>query len=179
MNLLTYIPNILTWMRILVIPFFIYFTLAKNILCIWLYSICALTDALDGWLARRWRVESVWGAFLDPIADKLLVQSGLAMVIYHSGSFLVGICWILMLLRDLYISWLRSTGYHIPVSSKAKIKSILLFVATVVLLIAILYTSKLVFYFGIVLLLISTYLSIDTFVSYIVMLSGKTNSLRE
>ena len=179
MNLLSYIPNILTWMRILAIPFFIYLALAKSIACIWLYSICAFTDALDGWLARRWHIESVWGAFLDPIADKLLVHSGLVMVVYQSRSLLVSTCWVLMLLRDSYISWLRSTGQPIPVSSKAKIKSILLFVTTVVLLIAILYNSKLVFYFGIMLLSFSTYLSIGTFVSYLGKLSGKPDSLRE
>ncbi len=67
-----FIPNILTALRIVLIPFFIYFFVkGKAGLCAVIFLVSGITDAVDGFLARRFRWESNLGKILDPIADKL------------------------------------------------------------------------------------------------------------
>lgn len=68
---LKFIPNILTAMRIVLIPFFIYFFVrSKAQICAVIFLVSGITDAIDGFLARRFRWESNLGKILDPIADK-------------------------------------------------------------------------------------------------------------
>ncbi len=67
-----FIPNILTVLRIALIPFFIYFFVGgKTFVCAMIFLVSGITDAVDGFLARRFRWESNLGKILDPIADKL------------------------------------------------------------------------------------------------------------
>lgn len=70
------LPNALTWLRILLTPA-IGLTLARGNLraALPLLAVAAATDAADGWLARRWQAESAVGAYLDPVADKLLAAT--------------------------------------------------------------------------------------------------------
>lgn len=66
------IPNLLTFLRIAIIPFFIYFFVkGKAYICAILFLISGISDAADGFLARRFHWESNFGKILDPIADKL------------------------------------------------------------------------------------------------------------
>ena len=88
------IPTMLTWLRILLIPIFVgafYWpenlrTLgvmpshSVNIFITAVFAIAAFTDWLDGYLARRWQQTSAFGAFLDPVADKLMVAAALRCV---------------------------------------------------------------------------------------------------
>ena len=71
------LPNYLTWSRVLMIPVIAVLILIPgtwaNYLSAALFCLVAFTDWLDGYLARKWKVESPFGAFLDPVADKLLV----------------------------------------------------------------------------------------------------------
>ena len=70
-------PNILTILRILLVPFFIYFLLQEQlfykIIAFTLFSLASITDFIDGYLARKWKQETEFGKFLDPFADKILV----------------------------------------------------------------------------------------------------------
>ncbi|MDA8190549.1 MAG: CDP-alcohol phosphatidyltransferase family protein, partial [Gammaproteobacteria bacterium] len=70
-------PNILTLLRIALIPVFVlvYFLPVSwaNVGTAGFFLLAALTDWLDGYLARRWNQSSAFGAFLDPVADKLMV----------------------------------------------------------------------------------------------------------
>ncbi len=82
--LLTSLPNLLTVSRILVIPivigsFYVSGDYARWFACA-LFSAAAVTDWLDGHMARRWQQQSEIGRFLDPIADKLLVSATLFML---------------------------------------------------------------------------------------------------
>lgn len=75
-----HIPNILTTLRLVAVPVFWVLTLTGNFLpATILFGSACITDALDGFLARRWEVESIYGKLVDPFADKLLVMSALLL----------------------------------------------------------------------------------------------------
>lgn len=57
------------------------FYVERNALAAWVFIIAALTDWFDGWLARRWNQSSSFGAFLDPVADKLMVSAALLILL--------------------------------------------------------------------------------------------------
>jgi len=83
------IPNLLTWARIILIPLFVgIFYLPQGMLtaeeqnhyATWFFVAAAVTDWFDGWLARKLEQTSAFGAFLDPVADKLMVCAALVML---------------------------------------------------------------------------------------------------
>lgn len=84
------VPIVLTWLRIAMIPLVVgLFYLPDNWLSMPMrdtlaalaFIIAALTDWFDGWLARRWNQTSAFGAFLDPVADKLMVSAALLVLL--------------------------------------------------------------------------------------------------
>ena len=76
-----YIPNILTTLRLMSVPFFVQQFLCGNFgIATAIFATASITDAIDGNLARKWKVESRYGKIVDPIADKTLVMS--ALLIY-------------------------------------------------------------------------------------------------
>lgn len=81
------VPNLLTWGRIFLIPFVVgvfYLPIPaseQNVLATVAFVIAAVTDWFDGWLARRLGQSSAFGAFLDPVADKLMVAAALVMLV--------------------------------------------------------------------------------------------------
>src|SRR5688572_19520472 len=84
------VPNILTWLRILAIPLFVavlYFPedwltqRQANIVATSIFVAAAITDWFDGWLARKLNQMSAFGAFLDPVADKLMVAAALIVLV--------------------------------------------------------------------------------------------------
>jgi CDP-diacylglycerol--glycerol-3-phosphate 3-phosphatidyltransferase len=79
------IPNCLTIFRILLIPIFVFLLLSptkfSSLLAVLVFSIASITDWLDGYLARRMGIVTNLGKFLDPVADKLLVNSALIMLV--------------------------------------------------------------------------------------------------
>src|SRR5215218_2738536 len=85
------LPNLLTWLRIVLIPLFVgifYFEKSwvslpnQNLVATVIFTAAAVTDWLDGWLARRLNQTSAFGAFLDPVADKFLVCSALLVLVH-------------------------------------------------------------------------------------------------
>jgi CDP-diacylglycerol--glycerol-3-phosphate 3-phosphatidyltransferase len=105
------IPNILTILRILLIPVFVgvfYLPFGwANLACTLVFTLAAVTDCWDGYLARRWGQESPLGAFLDPVADKLMVAVALVLLVEADPTPLLAIPAAVIVGREITISALR------------------------------------------------------------------------
>ncbi len=141
------IPNLLTWLRILLIPVFVAVfylsdaTLAphmKNLIGTSVFLLAAVTDWLDGYLARKLNQSSAFGAFLDPVADKLMVAAALIVLVKlgRADAFLA----FIIIGREITISalreWMAQLGKskNIAVSMLGKIKTTFQMAAIVSLL---------------------------------------------
>ena len=141
------IPNLLTWLRIILIPLVVgvFYLPAewlsaheKNQLATFMFVLAAITDWLDGWLARKLNQQSAFGAFLDPVADKLMVAAALLVLVN------LGRCDALIALviigREITISalreWMAKIGAagSVAVNSLGKIKTIAQMIAIPTLL---------------------------------------------
>jgi CDP-diacylglycerol--glycerol-3-phosphate 3-phosphatidyltransferase len=107
----TTIPTLMTWTRIVAIPLIVVLfylpvpQATQNVLATVLFVVFALTDWLDGFLARRLNQTSAFGAFLDPVADKFLVCASL-LVLVHLGRTDVFVA-LIIIGREIAISALR------------------------------------------------------------------------
>ncbi len=105
------IPNQITLFRIILIPVFLvifYLPVSWNhfgAFCI--FWLAAVSDALDGYLARKLNQSSAFGAFIDPVADKLMVVAALVMIVEDYQQWWIAIPAILMIAREIFISALR------------------------------------------------------------------------
>jgi CDP-diacylglycerol--glycerol-3-phosphate 3-phosphatidyltransferase len=140
------LPNSLTLLRIFIAPLLVVVLLTKfsedwvglpqHIAGVGLFLLAAITDALDGWLARRRRQVSRLGILLDPIADKLLISSAFISLVENQ----LAPAWAVVIIigREFAVSGLRSIaateGWSIPASKAGKIKMFLQ-VVTIALLI--------------------------------------------
>ncbi|HLJ20383.1 MAG TPA: CDP-diacylglycerol--glycerol-3-phosphate 3-phosphatidyltransferase [Stellaceae bacterium] len=142
--MLTTLPNLLTLSRILVVPilvgtFYLPGRSAPWVACV-LFSAAGVTDWLDGHFARRWKQQTDFGRFLDPIADKLVVAAALFMLVATGRveGFTI-LPALVILMREILVSGLREhlAGLHVsvPVSRLAKWKTGLQMVAIGVLLV--------------------------------------------
>jgi CDP-diacylglycerol--glycerol-3-phosphate 3-phosphatidyltransferase len=138
------LPNILTYIRCLAIPLLVglfYMPDAKssNIATGVIFGIASATDWLDGYLARRWDISSPFGAFLDPVADKLMVSTSLILL---SGRFgkVVAIPSLIILAREIAVSalreWMAQRGERdvVKVGMQGKVKTALTMTALTMLL---------------------------------------------
>ena len=107
------IPNFLTSMRILLIPIIIILMEIDEELYRWLslilYFIACISDFFDGYLARKFEIESNFGRFLDPIADKILIVSVIFVLIAQTkinGLFVYAA--LIIVLREILVSGLRN-----------------------------------------------------------------------
>lgn len=125
------LPMLLTWARIVLIPLFVgvyylpeaWATLpVKNILATAVFILAALTDWFDGYLARRWNQTSQFGAFLDPVADKLMVAAALLILLKLQRVD----DWIALIIigREIAISALREWMAHIGAAKSVAVSSL-------------------------------------------------------
>lgn len=138
------IPNLLTLVRIVLIPVFVLVFYAptawSGILSAAIFGLAALTDWLDGYLARRLKQLSVFGAFLDPVADKLMVAVALVLLVEDNPTILFTIPAAIIIGREIAISalreWMSEIGERtkVAVSVIGKIKTIAQMVAILLLL---------------------------------------------
>ncbi|WP_163931245.1 CDP-diacylglycerol--glycerol-3-phosphate 3-phosphatidyltransferase [Paraferrimonas sp. SM1919] len=105
------VPIALTLFRLLLIPIFIAFFYLPVSWNFWaaafIYMLASFTDLLDGYLARKWNQSTPFGAFLDPVADKLMVGVALVMISEYYQDPWVTVPAIIMISREVLISALR------------------------------------------------------------------------
>lgn len=134
------LPNFLTWGRIVLVAPMLWLYAASTgplgldvaraelfVLLVGIVVVLVVSDYLDGYLARRWNVLSAFGAFLDPLADKVMVLSTFAVVIWQLplGGW-EAICWCLLMLlasRDGLVTLWRVQGRTGRPSAAAKWKT--------------------------------------------------------
>lgn len=145
MNLPLSLPNLLTGFRILMIPvlvlaFYLLPMDVRYLAAAFVFSIASLTDWLDGHLARSMEQTTPFGAFLDPVADKLLVAVALILLVEVHASALLAIPALVIVGREIVVSALREwmSQYSdlggVKVSMIAKVKTGFQMTAIIVLL---------------------------------------------
>lgn len=172
------IPNILTFIRILIIPLLVlvYYFPANNIgmpVAAFLFALAGFTDWLDGYLARKLGQSSKLGAFLDPIADKLIVITVLVMIVDEYGKLSILVPALIIIGREITVSglreWMSELGHRgsVAVSMLGKIKT----TAQMVSLFMLLYYYPIIglptFEMGVWLLYVAAALTIWSMVVYI------------
>lgn len=140
-------PTALTWLRISLIPVFVavYYvpddwlsSVIRNWVGMAVFALAAITDWLDGYLARRWGETSAFGAFLDPVADKLMVAAALILLVElgRAEAYLA----IIIIGREIAISalreWMAQLGKsrNVAVAFIGKIKTVAQMTALIALL---------------------------------------------
>ncbi|MBV1932101.1 MAG: CDP-diacylglycerol--glycerol-3-phosphate 3-phosphatidyltransferase [Porticoccaceae bacterium] len=171
------LPNQLTILRVLFIPLLVivfylpwewhYFASGA------IFGIAALTDLLDGYLARRLGQETPFGAFLDPVADKLIVAVALVLLLEQNASALFAIPAMVIIGREIVVSalreWMAELGSRtsVAVSQMGKFKTIMQMVSIVILLMFNPDTFPWFQWLGLVLLYIAAVLTLWSMVIYL------------
>jgi CDP-diacylglycerol--glycerol-3-phosphate 3-phosphatidyltransferase len=130
------LPNALTWLRILMIPaivalFYLVPQPYANPATCAAFALAGITDTLDGYLARKLGQTSRLGAFLDPVADKLIVAAALVLIVSKDPRWFVSITAMVIVGREIAVSalreWMAEIGARgrIKVSVLAKLKTIM------------------------------------------------------
>jgi CDP-diacylglycerol--glycerol-3-phosphate 3-phosphatidyltransferase len=133
------LPNMLTMGRIFLIPLFVWFTYDGDpfysVLAAFVFTLAAVTDVVDGFLARRWNMITVVGKLLDPLADKLIVAAAMVMMV-RMGRLPAWVV-IVLLSREFIVTGLRqvaaSEGMIISAGQEGKWKTALQLTAIVAL----------------------------------------------
>ena len=189
------IPNLLTLARIVAIPLFViaYFLASEEskIIPVTIFVLAALTDLLDGYLARKLNKVSQFGAFLDPVADKLMVCTALILLVSDSDisshvqfqSFFV-IAVVIVVGREISVvavrEWMAEMGDRTSVATSflSKIKT----VSQMVAIIALVYEHAIgglsMLLVGEFLLYIAAVLTIWTMIQYLIVAWKSLNSIR-
>ena len=184
------IPNVLTLIRIILIPVLVIVFYMPGQwtyqLSAAIFGIAALTDLLDGYLARRLNQTSPFGAFLDPVADKLMVAVALVLLVQDNPAPLFTIPAAIIIGREIAISalreWMAEIGARtkVAVSIIGKLKTTLQMIAILLLLYKIPLGAFPTHTVGLVLLYIAAALTLWSMVVYMhaawPLLSGKTDN---
>lgn len=166
-----HIPNTLTLLRIALLPCLIFtiYEWGPSYRSFLFFSIIAVTDYLDGHLARKWKVESDFGAFMDPAADKFLVCMVLIVLAIQNQSALLSGCAMIVIGRELLMSMLRewcaknNAGNIVSVDRVGKAKTAFQLLALSLLLLP----CSLTYVPGLVCLTIATGLTLLSLANYV------------
>jgi cardiolipin synthase len=135
-------PLFLTWCRIVAIPLFVAILYVpedwiaektRNVISMWIFIGAAVTDWLDGYLARKWNQTTSFGAFLDPVADKLMVAA--ALIVLTEFGRIYAIVALIIIGREITISalreWMAQIGQSksVAVNMAGKVKTVAQLVA--------------------------------------------------
>lgn len=167
------LPNKLTVMRVILIPFFVFFLLAPyfegygNYIATAIFVVASLTDMLDGKIARKYNLVTNFGKFMDPLADKLLVCSAMICLI-EKGTLAAWIV-IVIIAREFIISGFRliasDNGIVIAASYWGKFKTTFQMLMVIVLILDI--PNPVFQMIGMILTYIALILTVISLVDYI------------
>lgn len=153
------LPNKLTLARMAAIPMLMvlypwnFFVI--DIICAVLFSLAAITDFLDGYIARKYQLVSAFGELIDPIADKMLVAA--ALILLTARGVMPSWVAILLISREFAVSGIRlvslKDGVAIPVDTLGKYKTVLQDVGIVCLLVNVTLFDLSLYYVGMICLL--------------------------
>lgn len=137
-------PTILTLFRIALVPVLVVFFYLPygwaNIASVVVFIFAALTDWADGFIARKFHLSSAFGAFLDPVADKLMVATALVLLVQQTPTVVFALAAAVIIGREIVISalreWMAKMGEsgRVKVSAVGKVKTIFQMVAIIFLL---------------------------------------------
>ncbi len=138
------LPTVLTLIRIALIPlfvvvFFLPFWWARPAAAI-IFSLAGITDWLDGYYARKLGLTSSFGAFLDPVADKLMVAVALVLIVQTDHRLIISLSAAVIIGREIAISalreWMAELGrrHHVAVTGVAKLKTIFQITALIMMI---------------------------------------------
>lgn len=170
------VPTALTLVRIALLPvivvvFYLPYGWARPLSCL-IFVVAGITDWLDGYLARRWNVESRFGAFLDPVADKLMVATVLILMVEFDNSPWLTVPAIVIIGREITISalreWMAEMGKRgkVKVGWLGKVKTTAQIVALALLLYLHDFLGLPIYQMGAVALYVATLLTILSMVGY-------------
>jgi len=138
------VPTMLTLARIVMIPVLVlvFYLPYKwtNFAAAFVFAFASVTDWLDGWIARRWNQYSAFGAFLDPVADKLMVATALFLIVQSHPTKWMAVWAAVIVGREIAVSalreWMAELGQRkkVAVATVGKIKTIVQMVALTLLL---------------------------------------------
>ncbi len=168
------LPIFLTILRIVAIPLIVlFFYLDMPLTASTIFGLAGLTDLIDGYLARKFNQESRFGAFLDPVADKLLVAVALLLIVEREGMIWITLAAVIIISREITISalreWMAEIGERgtVAVAYIGKVKAVL----QILSLIFLLYNQDLwgapLREVGLVFLAVATVLTIISMVQYL------------
>ena len=147
------LPNKLTLLRVLLIPFFLLFMYINvpfhYAIALIIFAVASITDALDGKIARSRNLVTNFGKFLDPLADKVLVIAALAVFVELAEVNMGAVPFIIITAREFMVSGLRLLAANSGIVVAAGIWGKLKTAFTMVAIIAILFWLSLCFDFGI------------------------------
>jgi CDP-diacylglycerol--glycerol-3-phosphate 3-phosphatidyltransferase len=123
------IPNVLTIGRILAVPLVValfYWTSNPwaDPLAAFVFIFAAITDWIDGYLARKLQVTTPLGAFLDPVADKLMVATALVLLVSKDPHWVIVISAMIIVGREITVSALREWMAHLGARAKVAVSSL-------------------------------------------------------
>lgn len=172
------LPNTLTWLRILMIPAIIilFYVLpypwADPAACA-AFALAGITDSLDGYYARKLGQTSRLGAFLDPVADKLIVAAALILIVSRDPRWFLVIASIVIIGREIAVSalreWMAEIGARgkIKVSLLGKYKTIMQIVGLSFLLFRQSLFGIPIYRFGIILTAVAVVLTLWSMIAYL------------
>lgn len=171
------VPNLLTLLRIILVPFLVlifYLPYQWSYLaCAGIFAVAAATDWFDGYLARRLNQTTPFGAFFDPVADKIMVATALCLLVDEFRAFWMTIPAMIIIGREIVISalreWMAELGKRtsVAVSMVGKLKTAAQMVAITLLLLSPVPVIGPIGYAGIALLYISAVLTLWSMYVYL------------
>jgi CDP-diacylglycerol--glycerol-3-phosphate 3-phosphatidyltransferase len=171
------LPNTLTWLRILMIPgvvvlYYLPFWWAHPAAGVG-FALAGITDTLDGYFARKLGLTSRLGAFLDPVADKLIVAAALVLIVSGDPRWFVVIMAVVIIGREIAVSalreWMAEIGQRrkVAVSQLGKIKTILQIVGLSMMLYRIPLLTLPIYRIGVVLTEVAALATLASMIAYL------------